>query len=489
MRRLALFLAPCLFSASAVADVPAELLGTPPPAAAAPTGDAGLVDQVLPALVTRDEATKLGKLSASNRAELVADALKGMRPHDLAALRYAGEHFAEGGALLTFRTVALIALGAPESIHDIAAHEWAAVTAPALASPLDLIAVLKPGLKPLPILPGAILSGPLPTEVWVYPGKTVNDKRLLWFTDEGADGTWQLAKEDVNVPLADIALAGESREMPAELFPAVGLGATFEPLPTLDVNALPISVSSDSFRASAGKTLVRVMALIDPADIDLELDGVDAAVFAAAAQLWLRIEKDGQPEHQVKMPASSFATGSHWFATFDVALPPGRHDATLLVVGLVGKQNQGGMTVVPLEVPSYTDGMALSSVVLAKAESIGGEMALPKAPINGDGSLAPFQIGTFTVRPQVPPVFKRGDTIAVVVQVYGEGKASMELDLLREGSYQNSTEPVAIARFPHTGIELITVVPEFVDGAYEFRLTAKFGGTVVSRKVSFRVKG
>lgn len=486
IRRLALASFVSILPVLSLADVPAELLAAPP-AADAPVGDAALVDQVLPALVTRDEAEKLGRLSASNRAELVADALKRFKPHELAAIRYAADHFAEAGSLLTFRTIALIALGAPESLTDLAAHEWIATTPPALAGPLDLIGILKPGPKPPPIVPGAVLEGPLPTQVWIFPGKTVNDKRLLWFVDAGADGTWRFAKDDASVPLADIALAGQVREMPADVFPAVGQGATFEPLPALDVDALPISVSADTFRASAGKTLVRVMALIDPTDIDLELDGVDAAVFAAAAELWFRVEKDGGTEHQAKVPVASLGSGDRWFATFDVALPPGRHEATLLATALIGKQRQGGRKVAPLDVPSYADGLSLSSVVLAKAESIGGEMTLPKAPVQVE--LAPFQIGTFTVRPQVPPVFKRGDTIAVVVQVHGEGKATLELDLFREGSYQNSTDPVQIGKFPHTGIELITVVPEFVDGAYEFRLVARSGGTEVARKVSFRVKG
>ena len=489
-RRLALVLGPCLLAPLALADVPSEFLLTPTPAPTAvdaPTGDAGLVDQVLPVLVPKEEAEKLGRRSASDRAELVAIALGGMKPHELATLRYAAAHFAEAGSVLTFRTVALIALGAPESIHDLSAHEWASVAAPALASSRDLLGLLRPGTKaPPPTVPGAILLGPLPTQVWMFPGKTVNDKRLLWFVDDGADATWIFAKEDAGVPISDIALQGQAQEMPADLFPAVGEGAQFEALPVPKVDALPITVSADSFRASAGKTLARVMALIDPQDIDLELEGVDAAAFAATGEIWLRVAKDGATEHQAKVLITSLGQGERWFATFDVALPPGQHQATLVVID---KQGNGGTKTVPLEVPSYTEGLSLSSVVVAKAELVSGEMTLPKAPELDDGSVAPFQIGTFTVRPQVPPVFKRGDIIAVVVQVYGKGKASMDLDLIRDGTWQNSTDAVEITAFPHTGIELITVVPEFTDGAYEFRFAVKSGGTEVTRKVSFRVKG
>ena len=474
----------CLRAGSPRADVPAELLQAPP-AAAAPSA-ADLVGEVAVALFSKAQVEKLGKITAAQRAEIISEKWTELAPHERATLEYAAAHFRESGTLLTDRTVAIISLSAPVKIYDEASRDWTGSTAPVLSSPVDLEGILKPAADaPALVRPTSPLTGSMPTQAWVYPGATVNDQRVVWFVDEGSDGTWRFVKDEKAIPVTTVVSTGGAQEMPAELFPAAGLGEKFDDLPVLTEDALPLQVSADNFKAAAGRTFVRLMPQLNPAAIDLEL-GVDPAAYKAGAVLWLRVEKDGAVVHQASMPLSDLGAGEPWLAEFGVPLGTGIHHVTALVIDKGGK---GGKKVMDVDVPTFGGAVALSSVVLAKADAAAGEAGLPKAKPTADGSLAPFQIGNYTVVPQVPPVFKRGDTIALVVQVYGSSKATVEYDLYREGSYQSTTDPEQLNTLPVTDIQQFTVTPEYTDGAYEFHVTAKSGGTEATRKVSFRIKG
>lgn len=418
----------------------------------------------------------------------------GLQALTLRRLAFARERLVEGGVppLATDRGAAFAVLGPPTRVHFEEARAWDVPDALQLATPeavRDALAA-RAGLAPRrgapPTLPLALpLAGTHPTHAWVHSIPDDPDRvHVLWFVDDLGDGRFRLRRIETLEATARVSEA-PAEEMPADLFPQTGLGATFEPLPELSQDGLPVEVAAAEFKAAEAKTFVRLVVPVTPFDADLEF-GADPDEFAASVVVWLRVEQGGQPLYQASRASEEGQLqpqDDRLLAEFGLPLLPGDYRWTALVLDAEGR---GGHATGDLTVQALSGGVALSSVVLA---GVGEDGELPRAETLETGELSPFQVGSYAVVPRVGGQFRRGETIAVVVQAYNAPSVHLELELWREGSYQSSKE-VELDRLPATEIQLIEVTDAYGDGSYKFvvRATAP-GGDEVVREAPFRIRG
>ena len=156
----------------------------------------------------------------------------------------------------------------------------------------------------------------------------------------------------------------------------------------------------------------------------------------------MRVEQAGSAlwQGQVKLADVDATDSTPWLAELSVPLPPGKYQVTALVKDA---QGAGGMKAWDVDVPAFGGKLALSTPVVARASGDG----LPKADGSGE-ALLPFQIGNFIVRPMIGAQFKRGESAAFVVQVYGDAPAAtIEYGLYRDGVWQSTLEPTQVQRW------------------------------------------
>ena len=487
---LALCCAPAAFADLAPWDQPAPATGAAPDGAsvAAPSADLAGVAELLALVLEPALAKKLKGATDAQRAAVVSsiwnEDLKSMKADQRARLQYAFEHLSEAGHFATPRALTLLVLGAPEAVHSEPARAW---NEPA-AEKLEDLEVLRARLRSGKADAGAAtmpLNGTFPTEIWVYPGATINELRTVVFVDEDGDGTFRFAK-DVVVPAGAPISSAPGREMPSTLFPPVEIAGTIEPLPTLTKSGLPIRLSQEFFKASAGRTFTRFLLVVDPSDVELELGG-DPAVFSASATAWLRVEQAGNPVWQGNATLASLqATASTpWLAELSVPLPPGTYQATALVLDA---QGAGGSTTSEVIVPAYGGKLSVSSPVVARV----GAEGLPRAAAAEAEGLLPFQVGNYIVRPALGGTFRRGDSVAFVLQAYDAPAATITYRLQRDGVFQSELDPIEIKSLPATQIQVVDIAPAFTDGSYEMRVTvtnASDPSEKVVVSMPFRVRG
>jgi hypothetical protein len=397
-----------------------------------------------------------------------------------ARIRYAIANLKEGNALATVRA-AVFVLAPPSMMYFEPAHDWTGET----VARVDGIAAVEAQLGASPPLAEKFtLTGKLPTYAWVYPAKSVSDVRVIWFVDDDGDGTFRFVRDET-VPASSRVFTTAGVEPPGNLFPAVGEGATFEDLPVVAKGGLPLKLRSDFFKAGQARTYARFTLLVDPDDVDLEL-GAEPGAFAAAATAWLRVAQDGKPVWQGKHPVKDAGSDKPWMLEFSAPLPPGSYEITAVAVD---DKLMGGTATFPVEIPSYSGSLAISTPVIVKATE-DGKLTAAGAPA-ADGSLAPFQVGNYIARPDIAATFKRGEWLALVVQVYNAPTAVIEYDLYRDGVYQSSLDPVKITTLPSTQILPQEITADFTDASYELRITVKDPSNPTSKLTAtapFRVR-
>ena len=455
--------------------------------------------EVLPLLVDADESAKIAAMAPEARARLAAERMAQLpawqRELTVRRVLHAKAHLAEKGTLVTARTVALLTLGPPVRIHVEPSRAWRGADVRRIEV-ADVAAELERGSKAAagepasaPERPVLRLEGERPSEAWVYPlPARPGFKRVLWFVDEDKDGTLRLASDEV-IPAADVVSRTPVTVPPGDLFAQLGYGEPFEALPSVAHDDLPLKALTAFFQGVDGRTFSRIVVAVDPSDIELNLE-VPPADFQTSADAWLRVEQSGQPIFQREIPAGTGGLahlGGHWGADFSLPLLPGEYDWTAVVVDASGR---GGRETGTLTVPALTGEIALSSVVLGSAVTIEGKQGLPKPKPKDGGEPAPFQVGTYEVRPRTPAVFKRGETLAVVVQVYNAASASVDFDVYMNGVLQGTVETVELKALPATEIQLIDVLEQWPDAAYKIVVVATDEAkNKVSQEVAFRVKG
>jgi hypothetical protein len=338
--------------------------------------------------------------------------------------------------------------------------------------------------------PALTLTGPHPSEAWVYSTLVPSKVRVLWFVDEDGDGTYRLVRDDLadaNASVSEVA----ATELPPDLYAQVGTGERFDPLPVLALDAVKPSVSTASFKAHEAKTFVRFTVAVRPDDVDIEL-GAKPEEFLAGAEVWLQVEQDGTPIFQRTLrlrehpPVDS--DGSKLVGV-GVPLLPGAYTYTAM---LVGSDRRGGKASGELQVPSFSGGLALSSTVLAKADKSSGEPKLPKAAATAPGDEAsPFAIGGLEAVPQVSGSFRQGDAFALVTEAYNGKSVVLEYSLYREGGLQFSFENEPL-ELPGRNTQFFEVTPEWSPGSYKVVITATDPAdkkTAVEQEVPFRIRG
>jgi len=376
-----------------------------------------------------------------------------------ARIRWVIANLNEGSMLATQRA-AVFMLAPPSIMYFEPQHDWTGETVKRVDGIPAVVAQL--GANP-PAAETLTLTGKLPTHAWVYP-RSVTDARVLWFVDDDGDGTFRFVRDET-VPIASRTFPSGGVEPPAELFPsAEGPAAVLADLPEVLKAGLPLKLRSDFFKAGQGRTYARFTLLVDPDDVDLEL-GVDPAAFAASATAWLRLEHDGLPAWQGSRPVKDGTTGKPWMLEFAAPLAPGTYELTAVAVD---GAKAGGTAKFTAEVPSFAGALAISTPVIVRADA-DGKLPAAGAPAE-DGALAPYQVGNFIARPDIGATFKRGETLALVVQVYNAAEAVVEYDLYRDGVYQSSLDPVKITKLPATQILPQEITSAFTDANYELRI-------------------
>ena len=479
----------------AAATASAQMAGGPAPGLPGMVTDSDIIVEMAP-VIAPDFARSIKKHSAAEREKYVAEFLDTLKDFERERLRWASDNLRENGSLLNARATTFLTLGPPVRLYDEPSHDWKGESIPRVDELLPLVAMLVPDPKagaPAPPKGAPItLSAPVPTQAWVYGGKSVTEQRVVWFVDEDKDGSWRFAKDET-LPASTAVSSATPLEAAANLFPPVGEGMKFKPMPVLAKDQVGLAVTEDFFKAASARTFVRIMVVVDPSDVEMELS-IPPTQNLAKAQLWLHVDDaSGKTIHQesVALAGLASATDTAWLVEVGVPLAPGDYKITALLTDADDKGN-GGRKVFDVTVPAYAEGLALSSAVVAKSPKGSGEGGLPSAQATPDGSLQPFQIGNFIVRPELGSVFGRGDTLALVVQVYGSQPATLGYDLYYDGSFQNSTEPQKVDQLPSTEIQLFEITPAYKDGSYAIKVTAsdpKVPAVKVEREVKFRVKG
>lgn len=498
LRRLAPLLLCLSLACSAVADdlppwaqpqAPAPAQPAPGsasgPAAEGPS-DSAAFGELLALLLSPDDLEKLRQDSEENRAKWLQERWAQLKPHQRAQVTFAAANLREAKSVASPRSLALLVLGPPQQMYSEPARAWSGEQ----VERIDDLKVLHGRLRGEKAGAEAgmlTLTGELPTELWVYPGKSVTEVRVVRFVDEDRDGTFRYAGETIVAAGQPVSTA-PAVEPPGDVFPPVAAGGTVAELPALVKPGLPVKASQDFFKAAAGRTFTRFLIVVDPDDVDVELSA-DPAEFATSGEAFVRLEKDGVAAWQgsVKLADTGATATTPWLAEISVPLEPGAYDATALVKDDGGA---GGTAKWQLDVPAYGGKIALSSPVVAR---VGPDGQLPKAASAADGSqLMPFQIGNYLVRPVPGATFKRGESAAFVVQVYDAPSATIEYDLYFDGQYQNSLEPTDIKALPATQINIQDIGPKHPDGSYELRVTvknAKDPSQTATVKIPFRVRG
>jgi hypothetical protein len=494
LRRLAPLALALIASAAAADDLPPWAQPAPSGASApagataatepAATKEAETFGELLALRMKPEEAARLRKDTPEQRAKWLAEQWAKLPAHQRAQVEFAGRKLREPGGVANARALTLLVLGPPEAIHSEPAHAWSAATVERID---DLGALGERLTSGSPAATTMTLDGDLPTEIWVYPGATLNELRTIVFVDEDRDGGYRFAQDRV-VPASEFSSSVPAADLPSDLFPPVAITGDVDPLPALSKAGLPIKIVPSFFKASAGRTFTRFLLVVDPSDVEIELGG-DSAAFGAAAEAWLRVEQGGKPVWQGHAPFSSMeATASTpWLAELSVPLPPGAYKATAIVLD---GQAAGGSATADVDVPAYGGKLAASTAVVARVGSDGLPRVPPATGAEGEG-LKPFQVGNYVVRPALGGSFKRGDSIAFVVQVYDAPSATVTYRLNRDGVFQSELDPFEI-KLPATQIQLVDIGPEFTDGAYEMRVTvtnAKNPSESVVVPMPFRVRG
>jgi hypothetical protein len=490
-RRLAILL-PFLAATLALADEPPSA----PWEAPAPGGPAAASGATAPAATTFDaafpdiealrldaaRAAKLAAMPADKRNAILEEDWAALKPHQQAQVRYAGQHFRENGSAATARSVALLVLGPPQEIRSDASHAW---TGQAVEKIDDLRALLERLKSGTPSAATMTVTGSHPTELWIYPGKTMNELRVVTFVDDDGDGTLRFAS-DTSVPAAQAPSTAQAVEPPGDLYPPLETAAVIEELPKLTKPGLPLTVSQEFFKAgAAGRTFTRFVVSVDPEDVETELS-LDPATFGAAAQAWVRVEQGGAPAWQgnVKLADVGATASKPWLLELSVPLAPGTYDVTAQVADATGN---GGQKKASVTVPAYGGKLSFSTPVIARVDSDAGP---PEASASATDELQPFQIGHYIVRP-AQGAFKKGERVAFVVQVYDAPKATIEFKLFRDGTWQSSLDTVEIT-LPSTQMTVQEITNEFTPANYEMRAVIRNPADPSQETTAvfpFRVKG
>ncbi len=441
-----------------------------------------LVGKLRPELAAGDEADKAAALAQlgpylarGNAAELMPGWLDWAKT----------EFMHETAGWVGDRTGTLIVFGPPGGIHREKSREWGGEGGSLAASTWDLMLALG-GQDPRSPAEELALDWEMATEIWVYPeadGQTLN---LVFFGDLDGDGVMRLVLRS-QVKAGDSFSSAPMKAVPASLFGAdaveVEVLKGVKELPSLSEDPVALTLDTAYLKATEGRTAARFVVAIDPTDLELELD-VDPGEFLAAAKVWLRVTKNGEPVYQDVFEANPAAladlSGLYVDELTTVPLPPGDYQATVL---LTDDDGRGGSAELLVKVPSMGGPLGVSSLILTKA--IGG--TIPKAEASADDFVA-FRVGNYVVRPHVGGEFRAGDTLALVVQVYNAASATLEYDLYKDGRLANSLDPVQLKTLPQTDIQLIEVLEVWPSGSYAFKVTAISGGESITREVKFRVR-
>ena len=486
-------LALCALPLVAAADDAPPWARPAPSAATAPAGEtAGIptddpaeaFGELLAPLLGPEALRKLRGARPEERSKLLASEWDRLKPHQRAQVRFAMDHLTEAGRVATQRSTALLVLGPPQAIHSEPAREFAGE----MAERIDALGVLAKRLGGEAAKPDAetlTLTGSHPAEVWVYPGETVIEVRMLLFVDADGNGVFRLVRDQV-LPAGTTLSAVAGVEVPADLFPPASGGAPVDALPALTASGLTIKARADFFKASAGRTFARFTIVVDPKAVDFDL-GLVPDAFAETASALVRVEAAGAAVWQgsVGLKASGATASTPWMTELSVPLLPGSYSVTVQVAD---SNKAGGKTSMDVTVPAFSGSLELSSVIA----TVAGRDGLPKAPAVDAADLLPFQVGNYIVRPSATGQFKRGDSVAFVVQVYGSQAATIEYDLWRDNVYQSSLSPEKVSSLPSTQIMMLDLTEAFRDGAYELRITVKnpANPAQVGRSVApFRVRG
>lgn len=460
--------------------------GTSAPAAGAvPATEAATFGELLAILLKPEDADRLRRDSEEQRAAWLASQWAALPAHQQAQIAFAGERLRENGVVANPRSLTLLVLGPPQAMHSEAARDWTGKSVEDIADLAALAARLRAGKAPAGAT-SRTLAGAMPTELWVYAGESLNDVRVVTFVDDGADGSFSFA-EDRLLPVNPPPSAAPAVEPPAGLFPPIEAAAGLAALPVLARQGLPLTTSQEFFKASAGRTFTRFLVSVDPLDIEMELSG-DPAVYGQSAEAYVRVEQAGTAiwQESMTLAAANATASSPWLLDLSVPLPPGKYQATALVKDAA---LAGGSKTWEVEVPAFSGPLTLSSPVVALAV----DGSLPRAEGAAEDKLLPFQIGNYIVRPVPGAQFKRGQSAAFVVQVYGDVQgATIEYDLYNEGVYQSSLEPTRIQSLPSTQITIQDISKVFPDGSYQLRVTVKNpkdDSQSASVAIPFRVRG
>lgn len=455
--------------------------GGPAPSEPGASDDAAAAfAEILALELSREDADRMRQDTPEGRATFVQQEWAKASATKQARVRWAAKALRENGSVATPRAIALLVLGPPVAIHSEPARDFGSVTVDH-ADPSAVAARLL-GKPVASQAPAVAITGSRPAEIWVYPAKSLKQLRVLTFA--GDAGRFLLAKDELVDAGAAISTS-PAIEPPADLV-APEAARTLEPLPELTNEALPIGLASSFFKASLSRTFTRFVLTVDPSDVELHLDGKPDE-FGAAAEAFLRVERDGAGVWQGRaaLKDAGAPASTPWLLDLSTPLLPGTYDVTALVTDGKGA---GGRKSERVTVPAFGGRLALSSPVVAKVT----DGALPKAAESDEEALAPFQVGTYIVRPQPGGSFRRGDTLAIVVQVYDAPSATIEYDLWFGGELQGSIPAVEIKKLPSTQILLQDITDQYPEGRGEMRITVQ-DPRAPTEKVTvaapFRVRG
>ena len=167
-------------------------------------------------------------------------------------------------------------------------------------------------------------------------------------------------------------------------------------------------------------------------------------------------------------------------AEIGVPLETGDYTADVVVIDSGdGTTRRGGHSSFKLSVPDLSRGIALSTPLFGRAILNGSDPSLEIVASTGED--IDFVYGSRRIPPVIgsKPLFKKGEWLALYVQVYNSTSAEVRYDLVQRGKVVGSLDSETIraggtaSQQGMESIQFVKVDPAWPKGSYSFRITAK----------------